>query len=172
MKKPLMVMTFFLLLVKAGYSSGPVVGMTLGTPGLVNMNMGYYGDVMGISFSLSFLHMLEAWADQESDSTTSEVRDDSGLSYALLQFNLDCKIVDRGNLVFAASAAGGTICLSDNNNVEKDITIFYAGPCIHFIWSGFFIELGAAYARDFSAKFEEEKTSIIPLVQLGYMVTY
>lgn len=172
MKKVLLIIALFLMLIKSGYSAGPVAGMTLGTPGLLNVNAGYYGETLGISFSFSFLHLLEAWANEGTENTSSEIRENTGLFYALFQLNLDWKFIDNGNLVLAGSVAGGTICFSDKQVPENDLTVFYAGPCIHFIWNGFFTELGAAYGRNLSAKYEEKKTHIVPLIQIGYLIKY
>lgn len=172
MKKLFLVIPLFLLFAKAGYSSGPVAGVTLGTPGLININTGYYGETFGIGLSISFLHLLEAWADGGTEETTVDIEENSGFYYALFQLNLDWKLIDSGDFIFALSAAGGTICLTDNNTADNDITVFYAGPCVHIIWYGFFAELGAAYGRDFSAKYEENKTGLIPLVQIGYLYKF
>ena len=164
MKKTIFIIALMFCLNTAGYSSGIMGGFTLGTPGLLNVNGGAYGDIFGIQFSASVLHLL--------DAETNNSVETSGVYYALLQFNLDCKMVETENLIFAGSVAGGTMCFSDDGAPEDDVSIFYVGPCIHLIWYGLYIEAGAAYGRDFSAKYDEDKNHIIPLVQLGYYFRY
>lgn len=145
-----------------------VTGVTLGTPGLVNLNLGYYGGYAGCMVSVSFLHVLEALAD-DRDTSANRAADDSGLSFAMLQLNLDLKMYETEHFMMAASAAGGTFYVNDRSDPESRVSIFYAGPCVHLLWYGFFLEAGAAYARDFSVKYELRKTHLFPLVQLGYV---
>lgn len=169
MKKFLITLTFVFGFSGLAYSQGGVVGVTLGTPGIVNLNAGYYGETFGIQGSISMLHLADAWLSGETENASSDIEEDSGLFYALFQLNLDCILFERGEFMFAGSIAGGTICFSDEGSRENDLTLFYAGPCVHIVFYNFYIELGAAYGRNFSAKYEEEKTNTIPLVQIGYL---
>jgi len=174
MKKLILAISMLLLVTKSAYSENAFMGGSLGTPGIVNLNIAYYGDFFGAGLSISGLHLLQAWLEGEEDSDDfyDDVEENSGLSYALFQANLDLVLHNSGDVVFTLSAAGGTVCLSDGETPENDMTIFYAGPCIHIIFYGFYTELGVAWGRNFSAKFEEEKTGIFPLVQIGYMARY
>lgn len=155
--------------IRSGYSEGAVTGFTLGTPGVVNMNIGFYGNIFGIQGSISMLHLAEAWLSGESDDTASDIKIQTGIFYALFQFNLDLAIYQSDQTIVALSAAGGIICFTDDGSPENDLTLFYAGPCVHLFLHGFYLEVGAAYGKDFSAKYEEDNTHIIPLVQIGYM---
>ncbi|HPS58685.1 MAG TPA: hypothetical protein PK514_11325 [Spirochaetota bacterium] len=168
-KKILITLTFVFCCSAPSYSEGAVAGFTLGTPGLVNLNLGYYGDTFGIQGSISMLHLADVWLSGETDDTSSDIEEDSGLFYALFQLNLDCILFERGDIMLAGSVAGGTICFSDEGSPESDLTLFYVGPCVHAVFYNFYLELGAAYGKDFSARYEEKNTHIIPLVQLGYM---
>jgi hypothetical protein len=168
MKKIFMIAVVLLMMHGKGFCE-VMTGVTLGTPGIINYNIGYYGDVFGGSMSISFLHLIDGWLDDNTGGSYSDTRENTGLSFALMQFNIDAKIYDSGNMIFALSAAAGTFYLADKADPESDITVFYAGPCMHLIWNGLYLELGAAYGKDFSAKLEEEKTSLFPLIQIGYV---
>ncbi len=170
MKKVLLTICTLLFATGIAYSADTYAGFTLGTPGVVNFNIGFYSEYTGCQFSGSVLHMLYLLGDDTGEETVEEIEEETGLFLALLQGNFD--IVFTGSAtspLFAFSVAGGMICFSDGATPENDITIFYAGPCFHLLIEGFFLELGAAYGRDFSAKYQEDSTHIIPLIQLGYM---
>jgi len=115
------------------------------------------------------LHLADAWLTDETDDASSDIKEDSGLFYALFQLNLDCILLETGRFMSAGSIAGGTICFTDDGSPENDLTLFYAGPCVHVVFYNIYLELGAAYGRDFNAKYGEDNTHIIPLVQLGYL---
>ena len=169
MKKFIIALIFICCFSGLAYSKGGVLGVTLGTPGLVNFNLGYYGGSLGIQGSISMLHLADAWLTDETDDASSDIKEDSGLFYALFQLNLDCILLETGRFMSAGSIAGGTICFTDDGSPENDLTLFYAGPCVHVVFYNIYLELGAAYGRDFNAKYGENNTHIIPLVQLGYL---
>lgn len=168
MKQFLITLAIILCSGRIAYSEGGVAGVTLGTPGLVNLNFGYYGETFGIQGSMSALYLLLGMLADDSDDTIN-TSEESGVFIALFQLNLDAMLIQNDNLMVAASIAGGTICFTDEDYPEDDFTLFYAGPCVHIVFHNIYIEAGAAYAKDFSAKYEEDKTQIIPLLQIGYL---
>lgn len=134
-----------------------IAGINLGTPGLVNFNLGYYWPGFGINTSISFVNLL--FGIQSDDSETTIL---------LAQFNLVLKLYETKNLLLGATAVGAISYLNDKTDHKDDDTTLYGGPAIDLHYKWFFLELGVGFSRDLNPRNHDNLTEIIPLVQIGY----
>jgi hypothetical protein len=134
-----------------------IAGINLGTPGLVNFNLGYYWPRFGINTSISFVNLL--FGIQSDDSETTML---------MAQLNLVLKLYETKNLLLGATAVGAVWFFNDKNDPKNDDTILFGGPAIDLHYKWFFLELGIGFSREFIPGIHDNSTEIIPLVQIGY----
>jgi len=149
-----------------------LAGLSLGTPGIINVTAGGYGKRFGFQASVSIIHVIECICNgdtEESDfDDTFEDTGEENLSAALLQLNLNCRLYQKNQFLLSFSIAGGSIYI-ENEGIENDLAIMYIGPCLHFFIGNFFLEAGIAYAKDYSYNTWQTSTGYLPLIQVGFI---
>ncbi|MEN9445097.1 MAG: hypothetical protein RIS47_1988 [Bacteroidota bacterium] len=159
------------------YSDGGFgfIGATLGTPTILNVNLGAYGDQLGGQISVSGLQLLyyllkdnDAEKDANGGTTSTETNDDNSFFFAG-QANIDLKISATTNSMVAISLAGGTYINNDYETPENSFRVYYIGPAVHFFFHSFFAEVGWAWGKSHNKVDDEVKHFQFPLLQLGFI---
>ncbi len=128
----------------ASYKQGyPVVGLSVGTPGLLNIIGGYYFPLVGFHLSGSFM----------------------GTNFYGIQGNIQLRFYETENVVHGFSLIGAYNHLEDDNH--KVTGGFFVGPAYNLNLYGFFVEFGLAY---YNGEVESDHRSGHTFVfQLGYV---
>ncbi|MDY6969120.1 MAG: hypothetical protein SVR08_10785, partial [Spirochaetota bacterium] len=145
-------------------------GLSLGTPGLLNITIGTYCEIFGFQASFSFLHIIDAILTGESDDKyENNIEEEDDYSFAFIQLNANVKLYKTRNFLLSFSIGGGTYHIDDEGELQNNMSIFYIGSCFHIFYYNLFLELGIAYGKDFETKLENESTGLLPMVQIGYI---
>ncbi len=140
------------------------MGTSLGTPGLLNGHIAFYGSHFGFRGSLCFLNIIEFF-DNEEDPTYDDVNEPWMFA---AQANIEFKIFQRGGFILTAGLVGGTFYAKENF-AEKDVFALYGGFALGTIFHGFYVELGFAYLSNHDANIFYYNRQYIPLIQVGFM---
>lgn len=143
------------------------LGASLGTPGLINGHVAFYGDHFGFKGSLCFLNILEA-LDDEEDPAWDDINEPWMFAS---QMNFEIKIIHQDNFLLTVGAVGGIFYACENYGA-KDVFALYAGGALGIILHGLYLEIGFAWISDINANLFNYDRKYIPLVQAGYMVGF
>ena len=142
-----------------------VGGLSIGTPGGINMTAGYYGTIFGARGTLGIFNIIDA-LDKEEDDLNHE--NDEELFIFGLQLNLDILVLSFDSFFLTIGPVGG-IYYEDEEG-ESSHFMAYAGGAVGINIVGFYMEVGYAYVTNEAAAFFELKNRHTPLVQIGYML--
>lgn len=153
------------------------VGITLGLPGIVNLNVGGYKEHgLGGQIGISSIHLIGALfdSDDESDddgnsSDDDDDDDDDDSFFFIGQANINMRLYATENFLLGASFAAGTANYSSGDAFDSSVRLAYVGPAVHVMYKSFFLESGWAWGKDYSEAKEDRKTIEFPLFQIGYV---
>ncbi len=166
--------------------SANILGITAGTPGIINANLGYNFGAFDISASVSIIDLIALVLVNANDEDDEEEEDDSHYDYdpnIFLQVSSTVKLYRKYAASLSAGLAGGIMGYRDNEGYNDSFNFLYAGPCVHLCYKSYFAEFGIAYGKDFAASEDSDKkdifpgmkigeTALIPLVQIGYFMYF
>lgn len=144
-------------------------GLTVGLPGLVNVNMGGYGGPLGFGLNFSALHLIALALNNDKDDqgNTTTTDDEKKRSFFVGQLNADVRLFATQNFLLAFTMAGGTAYYSGKDD-ENKMRVFYYGPGVHLFYKHLFIETGWAFGYSYDENDEVSKAEF-PLFQIGYV---
>lgn len=143
-------------------------GLTLGVPGIVNVNVGGFAGPLGIGFSFSALHVVEWMIKDKLDENGVSIADQDDDFMFVGQLNADIKLFASDNLLLAGTGAVGTIFRADTTNPNNDIGFVYYGTGGHLFYKSFFLEGGWAWGRELGEDKKPQLTQF-PLFQIGFV---
>lgn len=144
--------------------SGGFAGVTVGTPGLLNANAGFYSGFLGFKGSLCFLNLVEFFDDEE-DPTYDDKEEPWMFA---TQLNFDFILINKEFFLLSVGVVGGVFYAAEQY-AEEDVFALYGGFAMGVIIGGFFVEAGVAWLSDYDANMFYYNSKWIPLVQVGYL---
>jgi hypothetical protein len=152
-------------------TNGFVAGVSLGTPGLLNVTMGFVGNHLGLWGSTSMLYFF---TDDDNEKNTHAYHDDSdeqGNMFLVYQINGAYKLYRSENWSVYTSAVFGQYLFKEHHKV--DTNLIYFGPAMELRFKNMFLEGGVGYSPskvyDDSDRFSNH---LVPIVQLGACVGF
>ena len=165
--------------------SGIMLGISGGTPGILNLNIGYnfgYFDILSSVSLYEPIYLIMALSsDEDEDSTDKEPYDfDPKLFFEIAS---TFSLYNTGAYEISLGAAGGFMGYDDNEDEIDSFALWYIGPCTRIRYHIFFGEFGLVYGRDFittksgKAKtvfpgIDINKSGYFPLIQIGCLVGF
>jgi hypothetical protein len=148
------------------FGRGFVAGASLGTPGLLNITLGYVGNRIGFWGTTSMLYFITDDDDEEDTHAYHDDSDDDGNMFLVYQINGAYKLYKSENWSVYTSAVFGQYVFWEDD--KMDTNLIYFGPAVELRYRHIFLEAGVGYSPskvyDDSDKFSNH---LVPIVQLG-----
>lgn len=162
---------------EGGYMMGAYKALSIGTPGALNLHIGYMGEKAGVSFSTSALAVAAPatlFCNMFISMESGDWNDDDFLRYFLYfsgQGNFFINISRGQNYIFAVSIFGGGVYYSLEDEGDK-VAMVYGGVAVNWFYRNFFLEVGIAYTYNYIERTFLAKYPVLPSVQIGYIHRY
>lgn len=169
-KKVILVLVLLLFSASAAYSKGytvGVAGISLGTPGAINVHGGFYGRYFGIKGTLCLFNFIDALEEEDEDLN---YENDEELFMFASQLNLELKVIEFDAFLLTLSILGGIFY--ENEEEESSHFMVYGGGAISIYLGKFYIEVGYAAISNRKAHFLGMDKTHSPLFQIGYMARF
>jgi|GEM_PF-2375327 len=160
-----------------GYMMGAYNALSIGTPGVLNLHIGYMDEKAGVSFSTSALAVAAPatlFCNMFILMESGDWNDDDFLRYFLYfsgQGNFFINISRGQDYIFSVSIFGGGVYYTLEDEGDK-VAMVYGGVAVNWFYRNFFLEVGIAYTYNYIEKTFLKKYPVLPLVQIGYIYRY